>query len=1847
MALTFGPLYKDFYGDLKKRREDEAAAAAQGVKLAPVGSQQWQGPRVQSAPNQSIWDKTRNIFDSVTTNPLVRYNPVLNPAVVQTAAYDAVKGIKPIDQTGKTAQQQKAEWDAKFGKEVDPNNPNRSYQNPVNALKQMGTEGLSNIGVGMFSVASGNTAAPSAGELTKAEVDQIPGSRKVTDKRGSSVFVSPTNRPLTAQEEIINGINAKLAFTNPFGAKAAASLSNPILRTAAKMGTEGVQNVAANTLSNLVAPGTQSVVDRLKQSVEDAPMQFASGAPFGLLPNGGKAKVVTPSVKLRADVPTKPNAPDARPVVTGADVKPVVRPQVEAPTVRAAETPTPQVGKTDPKFERDINTGKMKMVSEPKPTVKTEKYSIANSDISRTISTGMNQDGFTVEDWGGKKRFVSLDGASTVTKVKVRKAEAEYEAAKKANNGTALAAKQRVNDAYSDAIQDLKLQDYATTESGGRTFNSRYNDWLETKYKDRNIDTATIKDMAANPQKYRSQFEAETSTAPQVGKTPPTKAVADAVDPLESLKQEAKPATGARSDYSPENLQANRQIRAKNASSITYADKKTINPDELVTVYRAVPGKAKGGLVEGDWVTPNKEQARLFMKQSWAQDDTGAKIVTKKVKASELRYHADDAKGYVDDELLYVPKATQSQPPIAPQVGKITPNNQRAIGSYSTPKSVTEYKVGERVSNATSQGGTIDGTIVKTPDFTKDLRFKGNDFTIKLDDGTTIKTSGAGFDTPVAQIGKTAKPKVTAKGKTNVEAELEKFYGRGGDQEFMSGLIKKYEPQLNGKNTVLDLMDKAERKRYESIANPKSQAPQASKTVTKPKVAAKAAPETLPEAPTVAPATTRSVDEILYGNQPKVAERGRSIVQTLSPDRLIREKITNPLEEAASRVVQRMQTSKSPISRAIAKPLAGVSREAGVTKEVLQAKRYMRGGIEKGKLNREAISELGDGFSRESRERVWATLDPEQAQKIGLEVPSASQLTPEEIQLQSTLKEIIDSTTEGNLRRGLITVEQADKGDYLKRGYSVFEGDAANNKAYKATRKNLLDQYRGRKEITDDLVDEAITDPVYLVAKKQAESEAAWAMHDYGSFIVEKGMASPTKRPGYRQLPNNPLYGPAAGQYVPINIAEDFTGFSYDTGIINAYNDLITAYDSLGIRRAKKELLTVFNPAVRAGNQFSNRAVFANMNGINPVQFQKNYLEAGKQIKAKGQYYREALEQGLTGIDVTQADFHARVAQYADDPNIAQKSLDWTKRSYSAADDKARVAAYITWRKRGLSAEEAGRKVQRGFQDYKSVGFFYDMAAKTPLIGNAFVRFAGDAIRIAKNSALDHPLRTAATIMLWSTFVDAMSKFSGESEQDKQTREDRFGAPKIPFTDISMTVQTPMGEINVARFLPFYQLNEIQGPLARFLPIQADPTKPEGWQDPLLGQFAQLAADKDFRGKSIKDPENTGQFSEPLPQGQELANQARFLATQNLPLGREADSIISAVTGQPDIYGKERTPGQALLRAGGIKVEQFGPEQAAKQRSKNQYFDEKAKIDEQLSKMSPAEQEAYKRLTGYYKLREKVPNEFEAGAMRYKKTPVFAFPEDKWKDYTANPNIYSFMEQKKNEEAKRGVPLQPEFDKRLSLEFRKQLINNKSLAPGEDVEADERMYSNPEWDKYQQIKKEYTEKAKKYYPEKDGEFVDELVKHKTAEFPQKPAAKVAYDTAYANYVAGKGAKPAFTDAVAQAKEEYTKAKLDWTNNERKARELPPINPDVWNNVTFGFESDEEKVYKQLKYGKGYGGYGKSGSKVSMKAPETYGTELRTGATIKKPTVKKIAMPSSKRKTVAIAKPKVSMKKSKV
>lgn len=977
--------------------------------------------------------------------------------------------------------------------------------------------------------------------------------------------------------------------------------------------------------------------------------------------------------------------------------------------------------------------------------------------------------------------------------------------------------------------------------------------------------------------------------------------------------------------------------------------------------------------------------------------------------------------------------------------------------------------------------------------------------------------------------------------------------------------------------------------------------------------------------------------------------------QKLSPDRIIRENVTQPVEEFINKGIYKASTSNVRILRNPARAIQGFGREIGTPQELLQARRRMTGGGEYGKVIGSDITKMGENLDEAARSRVWATLDPEQAAKID-KTANYDDLSPEEKFLADRIKTITAEVTDGNLQRGLITTEQASNPNYLTRGYEPFE-DVQDKAVYDNVKQNLLKQFKGRKELSDDLAEQVITDPAYLAGKKLAQSHQAWAAVDYGNFLSNKGYAFDTPRNGMVQLPNTKLYGDAAGKWVAPNIAEDFRGFQYSNAILNGFNDFISAYDKIGLRQAKKQMLTIFNPAVRGGNQISNRVVFSTLNGLNPVEYNAVMQTTKKLIKNRDPLYLEAVQEGLIGTDITRAEFTQRIASYTDDPNVLKKANEWVKSSYSQADDRAKLSAYIIHRKEGYDGPTAAKMTQRGFQDYNSVGFFYDMAAKTPLIGNAFVRFAGDATRIMKNALVDHPLRTLSVVGMYGALNEIMSNVSGETDEDKKTREGRFGAPKIPFTDISLTTQTPWGEVNVARFMPFYQLNDIGGSINKFMPVAQNPLRPQGWQDPLLGQVGQVIKDKDFRGKSIQDPDNTvdekgnKRYEEELPQDQKNKNVARFLASQNIPLGREADSIISAVKGEEDIYGKKRSLPQAALRAIGIKNEEFGPEQAKKNRETSQFMDERKQLDKQLETLPKAAGEAYKRLAGYSKLREKVPNEFEPGTMRDKKAAVYNFSEDKWKDYTNHPELYDLMKNKKIEESKvpneKGInkPLQPEFDERLSDDFRKQLINNKSLAPGEDAEADARLFSSSEFDTYQQLKKEYKENAKKYYPKSDEDFVDELVKNKDDDFPEKPAALKAYGDAYNAYKAAgeKGEKPQFNDQLAAEKAKYTEDQRTWTNNARKKRGLPPISQEVWNNVTFGFESDEEKVYKELKYGKGFGGGKGDGYGGGGGSYQKSGDFGRTGAL----TLPSVKIKVAKVKIQAKNKPKtVKMKRAK-
>jgi hypothetical protein len=84
--------------------------------------------------------------------------------------------------------------------------------------------------------------------------------------------------------------------------------------------------------------------------------------------------------------------------------------------------------------------------------------------------------------------------------------------------------------------------------------------------------------------------------------------------------------------YSPNGARYYGTRDNSDAEMISIIHKMRGKPDELVTVYRAVPKGTKGEINAGDWVTPSKAYARLHGGR-WEE---GMRIIEKKVPAGEI-----------------------------------------------------------------------------------------------------------------------------------------------------------------------------------------------------------------------------------------------------------------------------------------------------------------------------------------------------------------------------------------------------------------------------------------------------------------------------------------------------------------------------------------------------------------------------------------------------------------------------------------------------------------------------------------------------------------------------------------------------------------------------------------------------------------------------------------------------------------------------------------------------------------------------------------------------------------------------------------------------------------------------------------------------------------------------------------------------------------------------------------------------------------------------------------------------------------------------------------------------------
>ncbi len=675
------------------------------------------------------------------------------------------------------------------------------------------------------------------------------------------------------------------------------------------------------------------------------------------------------------------------------------------------------------------------------------------------------------------------------------------------------------------------------------------------------------------------------------------------------------------------------------------------------------------------------------------------------------------------------------------------------------------------------------------------------------------------------------------------------------------------------------------------------------------------------------------------------------------------------VKEWAAKQVKKANQSSSLIKRWTGQFITSWNNGIPRTLKDLQEKRLLKGNVQLSNVKfAEGLKKLHElvGNNVESLERIHQVLDPEfydsNPTLFGKKV-ELKDLTPNEKALYDTLKDVNEYVHDWNFGNGLIDLKtyMNNKGKYIARMYDAFEipEDAQtfleNNELPIGNKrvKLITDIFKARTELNKWKEQHVIRDPVFITLKRMMQTDVNASVLSYIEHIAkERGMVSVEPKAGFTQL-NGKGYGKLNGAYVPNYIAEDFQGYFFGNQLVDLLYDAAKVYDRTQLRQFYKKFHTVFNPAVQLGNNSSN-FVFSFLSGIDPVTMASKYPSAIKELKAKGDTYKLLVKNGILGSDVITGDLRPltqRTEAIAKETDKIKKSfIDKVSKAdkkitdlYSGSDDVAKLSAFMSLKEYGYSDAKAIELVYNGFQNYSTVGKIWDLAAKTPVIGNAYVKFQADLQRIVANAALRRPLSTAMFIGLLNAIATIGSKSVGESDEEKEIREGRKFIPKIKLPekfggDAPLVVQSPVGEINLARYLsPYYiyDTGDMQSPIddiTKYMPYQVkmlegremgdkDVSMPK--QDPLIGPWwAAIVDDVDFRGMSVQDPTATRYRASGATNTEKILNAVNYIARSQVPFYSSVKDMQTAWSYGTDFYGRDKSPMQTIL-SNFIKIQDF------------------------------------------------------------------------------------------------------------------------------------------------------------------------------------------------------------------------------------------------------------------------------------------------------------------------------------
>ena len=258
---------------------------------------------------------------------------------------------------------------------------------------------------------------------------------------------------------------------------------------------------------------------------------------------------------------------------------------------------------------------------------------------------------------------------------------------------------------------------------------------------------------------------------------------------------------------------------------------------------------------------------------------------------------------------------------------------------------------------------------------------------------------------------------------------------------------------------------------------------------------------------------------------------------------------------------------------------------------------------------------------------------------------------------------------------------------------------------------------------------------------------------------------------------------------------------------------------------------------------------------------------------------------------------------------------------------------------------------------------------------------------------------------------------------------------------------------------------------------------------------------------------------------------------------------------------------------------------------------------------------------------------------------------EKWDKVNSDSSLklYDRLKQKAIDDNREfGYAIDPIY-KLTDREQIKEVLKIRSLPTGDDTELKQinkaknqwyRNFAEAETAYYKEIKAKGFEANEEYGPTKrKQEYIDT-----GSQYPQmSPLVNQYFDIKNKDANAGKEFYKNNRDQLAADFDANKKAAFEWTNNRRRIEGAQPIPWDVFQNVTFGYEDDESKVFKELGFKLGEFGSGSDKSYNAYKKAKSF-SQPTIRIVAPKPGALKI--PALKAKKQSYKVPKIVVKTSK-